>query len=140
MSSSVLTLKDCVAAVNHALDLANAIVYREGSWNAEHLLIREHCLGSASAGATVYKCAVGYNIDFDLRCDQCGDILAMGSVDIDGPRHGAANVNEPVVLARSVSELYEALGAPTPSRRSPPEAASFIFERLRVASPCPCTG
>lgn len=75
MSEINLTLEECVRSVTWALGETAKIPYAKGSWNAHQFLIKEHCLGLADAGATAYKCAVGFNIDFDVRCTCCGEIL-----------------------------------------------------------------
>ena len=136
MTTNILTLADCQNALTWALAEVAKRPYQPGQWNAFEFLIKEHCCGSANAGATVYKCAVGFNVDYDLRCDCCGEILAMGSIDIDGPVHGPED-SGPVVVARSGSELAAALGSMrAPPSRTPGETADDIYLRLSCAKPC----
>lgn len=127
MTTIDLTLEQCERSVEHALAWISTIQYQEGEWNSSEFLIKEHCAGAADAGGTVYKCAVGFNIDFDLRCTCCGAILAMGSVDIDGPVHATAQHSEPVVLARSRAELCAALGVSMPKGVSAPRPRQLVL-------------
>jgi hypothetical protein len=138
MSDINLTLEECERSVAWALAETEKIPYVKGSWNAHQFLIKEHCLGSADAGATAYKCAVGFNIDFDVRCSCCGEILELGSVDIEGPVHDTSEDAGPVVLARSVGELAAALGGTASKGRTRREAALCIWETLRRAKACSC--
>lgn len=138
MSEINLTLEECEKSVAWALAETEKIPYVKGSWNAHQFLIKEHSLASADAGATAYKCAVGFNIDFDVRCACCGEILELGSVDIEGPVHDTSKDAGPVVVARSAGELMTALGAVAPRRRTPREAALYIWETLRRAKACSC--
>jgi hypothetical protein len=138
MSEINLTLGECERSVAWALAETEKIPYVKGSWNAHQFLIKEQCLGLADAGATAYKCRVGFNIDFDVRCTCCGEILELGSVDIEGPLHDTSDDTGPVVLARSAGELMTALGAAAPKGRTRREAALYIWETLRRAKACSC--
>jgi hypothetical protein len=138
MSDVALTLAECEKSIVCALAEVAKKPYQKGSWNSFEFLIKEHCLGLADAGATAYKCAVGFNVDFDLRCTCCGEILELGSVDIEGPVHDDSADLGAVVLARSVGELSMALGGTPPKGRTPSEAAFVIWEALRRAQACSC--
>jgi hypothetical protein len=140
MSALNLTIDDCRVALAWALAKVALVPYRADSWNSFEFLIREAALGPADAGATAYKCRVGYNVDFDIRCSCCGTILEMGSIDIDGPTHALPDdgANAPVIIVRSAAEIAEAFGSKVSPRFTPNEAAAEIFRTLSRAAPCSC--
>lgn len=85
---SEFTEEICIREVEAMiLNVELQVNYRENKWNNLEWCIAEHFIASVTAGATIYLCGRGYNIDFDARCECCGNMMALGSVDIVGSPH-----------------------------------------------------
>jgi len=133
-------LEECIDSIRWGILEVSEIEYKEDDWNAYPFLLKEHLIGMCSLGATAYKCKVGFNIDWDLRCECCGEIIEMGTADIDGPFHGKiTSSHSPIALARSVSELFEHLGADRINPRKPIEqVGEEIHSIISKSDGCDC--
>ena len=134
-----LTEQECINSVKWAIAEVSKISYRKDSWNHFEFLIKEHSLGYADAAGTAYKCKNGFNIDFDIRCTFCGTILVMGSIDIEGSVHDEDQELGPVVIARGLDELAEAIGSDHPSQKlNIADAGRYMWRKLKAVRVCCC--
>lgn len=80
-----LTERKCIEAVATAIRYVDAQPAAPGDVKQWEFYFAEHHDGFQNATGTITAGDDSYNIDFDTRCDCCGEMGAMSSVDIDGP-------------------------------------------------------
>lgn len=72
-------------AIRWAMDELNKQPYNPNRFNSCETILAEQWKGAMTAGATVYKCKPGdgstWNVDYDNRCECCGELHEMGSID-----------------------------------------------------------
>lgn len=89
--TEIVTFQECRENIQWAMKNAAT----EGYGNRVETILKEHAVRHSSLGGTVTKCDDGtWNIDWDLRCECCGEMVLLGSIDFTDPEVPATRIHQ----------------------------------------------